>query len=153
MPSVGTNINFTSPSTTFSTMRQYNNTTTVTTSSNSIQPNENSGLLNSKKSIGNKNKSQTNSTNNSRQSSASPLHTIQLNQHYNTTETNSSFPQQLQHDTIENDAATYKQYMKERLDTFFEISKRRSSITQELRAGLVTFVTMAYILVVNAQVR
>lgn len=41
----------------------------------------------------------------------------------------------------------------ERLDAFFRISERGSTVAQELRAGAVTFVTMAYILIVNAQVR
>ncbi|MHA7987029.1 NCS2 family permease [Rathayibacter sp. CAU 1779] len=36
-----------------------------------------------------------------------------------------------------------------RLNTFFEISKRGSSWWQEVRGGLVTFVTMAYIIVLN----
>jgi AGZA family xanthine/uracil permease-like MFS transporter len=36
-----------------------------------------------------------------------------------------------------------------RLDAFFEISKRGSSWWQEVRGGLVTFVTMAYIIVLN----
>jgi AGZA family xanthine/uracil permease-like MFS transporter len=36
-----------------------------------------------------------------------------------------------------------------RLDAFFEISKRGSTWWQEVRGGLVTFVTMAYIIVLN----
>ncbi|GAB3386055.1 NCS2 family permease [Humibacter soli] len=36
-----------------------------------------------------------------------------------------------------------------RLNTFFEISKRGSTWWQEVRGGLVTFVTMAYIIVLN----
>ena len=35
------------------------------------------------------------------------------------------------------------------LDRFFEISKRGSTIGTEVRGGLVTFVTMAYIVVLN----
>ena len=35
------------------------------------------------------------------------------------------------------------------LDRFFEISQRRSTVTRELRGGLVTFFTMAYIVVLN----
>ncbi len=38
---------------------------------------------------------------------------------------------------------------KNAFDRFFEISKRRSSIGQEVRGGLVTFVTMAYIVILN----
>jgi adenine/guanine/hypoxanthine permease len=36
-----------------------------------------------------------------------------------------------------------------RLDDFFEISARGSTLTRELRGGLVTFFTMAYIIVLN----
>lgn len=36
-----------------------------------------------------------------------------------------------------------------RLDRFFEISSRGSTIATELRGGLVTFITMAYIIVLN----
>ncbi|MGP4113808.1 NCS2 family permease [Streptomyces sp. 4N509B] len=36
-----------------------------------------------------------------------------------------------------------------RLDTFFQISERGSSLARELRGGLVTFFAMAYILVLN----
>ena len=35
------------------------------------------------------------------------------------------------------------------LDRFFEISKRGSTVGTELRGGLVTFVTMAYIVILN----
>src|SRR5690606_6066863 len=35
------------------------------------------------------------------------------------------------------------------LDGFFRISERDSSVAQELRGGLVTFLTMAYIIVLN----
>jgi AGZA family xanthine/uracil permease-like MFS transporter len=35
------------------------------------------------------------------------------------------------------------------LDRFFEITQRRSTVTRELRGGLVTFFTMAYIVVLN----
>ena len=35
------------------------------------------------------------------------------------------------------------------LDRFFSISKRGSTVTRELRGGLVTFFTMAYIVVLN----
>ena len=40
----------------------------------------------------------------------------------------------------------------DRIDSFFKITERGSSIGQEIRSGAVTFVTMAYILIVNAQV-
>jgi AGZA family xanthine/uracil permease-like MFS transporter len=36
-----------------------------------------------------------------------------------------------------------------RLDRFFEISARGSSVTTEIRGGVVTFITMAYIIVLN----
>ena len=36
-----------------------------------------------------------------------------------------------------------------RLDRFFEISERGSSIAAEARGGLVTFIAMAYIIVLN----
>jgi AGZA family xanthine/uracil permease-like MFS transporter len=39
-----------------------------------------------------------------------------------------------------------------RLDAYFSISKRKSSIRTEVRAGVVTFLTMAYILFVNPQI-
>ncbi|MGH8834366.1 MAG: NCS2 family permease, partial [Actinomycetes bacterium] len=35
------------------------------------------------------------------------------------------------------------------LDRFFEITARGSTVTQEMRGGLATFFTMAYIVVVN----
>ena len=35
------------------------------------------------------------------------------------------------------------------LDSFFQISKRGSTIGREIRGGIVTFFAMAYILVVN----
>lgn len=38
------------------------------------------------------------------------------------------------------------------LDKFFEISKRKSTVSQEIRGGLVTFFAMAYILVVNPSI-
>ena len=38
------------------------------------------------------------------------------------------------------------------LDRYFRISARGSSVSTELRAGLVTFLTMAYILLVNPQI-
>lgn len=38
------------------------------------------------------------------------------------------------------------------LDKFFKISERGSTVTRELRGGLVTFVTMAYILAVNPMI-
>jgi len=38
---------------------------------------------------------------------------------------------------------------KNALDRFFEISKRGSTISTEIRGGLVTFVTMAYIVILN----
>ena len=42
--------------------------------------------------------------------------------------------------------------MRERLDAFFSIAARGSSITTEVRAGVTTFLTMAYILAVNPQI-
>ncbi|MBW1646170.1 MAG: NCS2 family permease, partial [Deltaproteobacteria bacterium] len=39
--------------------------------------------------------------------------------------------------------------MKNRLDNFFRISAQGSTIGRELYAGLTTFVTVAYIIVVN----
>lgn len=39
--------------------------------------------------------------------------------------------------------------VKERLDSFFEISLRDSTIGREIRGGLVTFMTMAYIVILN----
>ncbi|PPF42383.1 MFS transporter [Pseudoclavibacter sp. AY1F1] len=38
---------------------------------------------------------------------------------------------------------------KERLDTFFEITHRGSNVPREIRGGLVTFMTMAYIVILN----
>lgn len=40
-------------------------------------------------------------------------------------------------------------YLKKKLDLFFEISKRNSSVMVEIFAGLATFLSMAYILTVN----
>jgi len=37
-------------------------------------------------------------------------------------------------------------------DKFFKLTERGSSVKTEMRAGIVTFITMAYILIVNAQV-
>lgn len=42
--------------------------------------------------------------------------------------------------------------MRDTLDTYFEISARGSSFGRELRAGIVTFLTMSYILFVNPQI-
>ena len=42
--------------------------------------------------------------------------------------------------------------MRERLDTYFEITARGSSFATEVRAGIVTFLTMSYILFVNPQI-
>src|SRR5262252_4974851 len=39
-----------------------------------------------------------------------------------------------------------------RLDTFFELSSRRTVVRREVLAGTTTFVTMAYILFVNPQI-
>lgn len=39
-----------------------------------------------------------------------------------------------------------------RLDSYFHITARGSTITTEVRSGIVTFATMAYILIVNAQI-
>lgn len=38
---------------------------------------------------------------------------------------------------------------RERFDSFFEITFRRSTISREIRGGLVTFMTMAYIVILN----
>ncbi|MGO1855103.1 MAG: NCS2 family permease, partial [Microbacteriaceae bacterium] len=38
---------------------------------------------------------------------------------------------------------------KNALDRFFEITKRGSTIGSEVRGGIVTFVTMAYIVILN----
>ena len=37
------------------------------------------------------------------------------------------------------------------LDNFFEISKNNTSVRTEMVAGITTFMTMAYILIVNPQ--
>ena len=39
--------------------------------------------------------------------------------------------------------------MKQRLDDFFELSARESTLTSEIRGGVVTFIAMAYIVVLN----
>src|SRR5215218_7321435 len=39
--------------------------------------------------------------------------------------------------------------MKQRLDDFFELSTRGSTLTSEIRGGIVTFIAMAYIVVLN----
>ena len=39
--------------------------------------------------------------------------------------------------------------IKNKLDNFFEITKRKSSVKVEIFAGLATFLAMAYILTVN----
>ena len=39
-----------------------------------------------------------------------------------------------------------------RLDEYFSVTKRGSTVTNEIRSGVVTFFTMAYILVLNAQI-
>jgi adenine/guanine/hypoxanthine permease len=46
-------------------------------------------------------------------------------------------------------AATVSTQSPSNLDRWFDISKRGSTITQEVRGGIVTFVTMAYIVVLN----
>lgn len=38
------------------------------------------------------------------------------------------------------------------LETYFSLTERKSSVMQELRAALATFLTMSYILLVNPQV-
>ncbi|HEU4849537.1 MAG TPA: NCS2 family permease, partial [Terrimesophilobacter sp.] len=38
---------------------------------------------------------------------------------------------------------------RERFDSFFEISFRKSTVGREVRGGLVTFMTMAYIVILN----
>ncbi|MCX7882439.1 MAG: NCS2 family permease [Brevinematales bacterium] len=42
--------------------------------------------------------------------------------------------------------------MEKALDRFFELSKRKSSVVGEVLAGISTFLTMAYIIVVNPQI-
>ncbi|MGO2931116.1 NCS2 family permease [Microbacterium sp.] len=52
--------------------------------------------------------------------------------------------------TVREDADTPEPDMKlSPLDRFFEITKRGSTVARELRGGLVTFVTMAYIVILN----
>ncbi|MGP6169770.1 NCS2 family permease [Microbacterium sp. A196] len=51
---------------------------------------------------------------------------------------------------VREDADTPDPAMKlSRIDRFFEITKRGSTISRELRGGIVTFVTMAYIVILN----
>ena len=38
---------------------------------------------------------------------------------------------------------------RERVDSFFEITFRKSTVGREIRGGLVTFMTMAYIVILN----
>ncbi|MEU6645270.1 NCS2 family permease [Saccharomonospora sp. NPDC046836] len=45
--------------------------------------------------------------------------------------------------------ATAEKQARSRLDRFFQITERGSTVSRELRGGLVTFVTMAYIVVLN----
>ena len=45
--------------------------------------------------------------------------------------------------------ATQKLSAQSSVDQFFSISERGSTLTRELRGGLVTFVTMVYIVVLN----
>ena len=35
------------------------------------------------------------------------------------------------------------------MDSYFQIKQRKSSVSQEVRGGLVTYLTMAYIVVLN----
>ncbi|MEA2275709.1 MAG: adenine/guanine/hypoxanthine permease [Solirubrobacteraceae bacterium] len=49
-------------------------------------------------------------------------------------------------------AATPRSSFAGRLDRYFEISRRGSSISTEIRGGAATFLTMAYILFVNPQI-
>ena len=42
--------------------------------------------------------------------------------------------------------------MENRLKQYFQIEQRSSSVGQEIRAGITCFLTMSYILLVNAQV-
>jgi adenine/guanine/hypoxanthine permease len=44
---------------------------------------------------------------------------------------------------------TPRSTVRTRIDSFFEITKRGSNISREVRGGLVTFMTMAYIVVLN----
>ena len=43
----------------------------------------------------------------------------------------------------------YSNYILKKIDHFFHITKRRSSIAKEIRGGLITFLTMCYIIVAN----
>lgn len=38
------------------------------------------------------------------------------------------------------------------MDSFFRVSERGSTVSQEIRGGVATFLTMSYILLVNPQV-
>ncbi|MGO2745956.1 NCS2 family permease [Microbacterium sp.] len=52
--------------------------------------------------------------------------------------------------TVREDADTPEPDLKvSKLDRFFEITKRGSTISREIRGGIVTFVTMAYIVILN----
>jgi AGZA family xanthine/uracil permease-like MFS transporter len=51
--------------------------------------------------------------------------------------------------TVQTPAAETERAPRNAFDRFFEISKRGSTIGTEIRGGLVTFVTMAYIVVLN----
>ena len=42
-----------------------------------------------------------------------------------------------------------RQTVRTRIDMFFEITKRGSNVSREVRGGLVTFMTMAYIVILN----
>ena len=42
--------------------------------------------------------------------------------------------------------------MEAKLNSFFNLSERKTSVSQEIRAGVTTFLTMSYILLVNPQI-
>ncbi len=52
-------------------------------------------------------------------------------------------------DGVTNTLPAARPSFRQRLDLFFHISERQSSFSKEIRGGLVTFVTMAYIVVLN----
>ena len=54
--------------------------------------------------------------------------------------------------TLSSSASFSQLALSSRLDSYFHITARGSSISTELRSGVVSFATMAYILIVNAQI-
>jgi AGZA family xanthine/uracil permease-like MFS transporter len=47
---------------------------------------------------------------------------------------------------------SYLEWLEERLDIFFDITRRGSTVGTEIRAGLTSFLTLSYLLLVNPQV-